>query len=397
VRQASFFVIRSPLLEGTRTEPVEDLARTPIVREALERASPSLVAALDGRRRSRVNVWPSITRYVERMRGRSTPFSLMSGYAVGATGGPTTEIRFVPRPMYRRIVRVDVDAIARAVTKRATSAPHATLWVVPRGISRLPDVLRVASRSEDGDQVRLTDVDRSEALDLVLQTADRPVPLSAIVDALVPLAPGGRPEAERFALTLIREHLLVPASTPPVLIDDEIEPLLQLGGEEEGMARNARALRDTPLGEPVRLDPLAALGNPGDEDAGATHLIFDLVKPTEKALLGDDVLAAARLLLRAMPRMTLARAVDPRLEDFSRRFRERYEGREMPLVEAVDPRRGLGFPLTVPPSAGRPDTRIYPSGPSGCTSAPAGTTRRLTSGRAISWSRCAGRSRSPSR
>jgi thiopeptide-type bacteriocin biosynthesis protein len=355
MRPAPFFVVRSPLLEGAGTAAsIEAVVRAPIVHEALERASPSLVAALDGKRQSRVDVWPSVTRYVARMRGRCTPFSLMSGYALGTTGGPTTEVRFVPRPMYRRVVRVDGDAVGRAVARRAGAEPHETQWVAPRDLLLLGDVLRVASRSEDGQQIRLTDVDRSEALDRALRAAERPATLAAIVDAVAPLAAGGHREAEAYVATLVRERLLVPAGSPPVLIDDELEPLARLGGDEERFARLARAVRSTAIGEPFSLDPLEGLDavRPSGGD-----LIVDLVKPTEKSSLGDDVLGAVRRLLRVLPRMTVPVEPDPRLVEFRRRFFARYEGREVPLVEAVDPRRGLGFPLLTDarPGQGPPD------------------------------------------
>jgi thiopeptide-type bacteriocin biosynthesis protein len=352
MRPASFFVVRSPLLEGSgdgAARPIEQLVRSPIVREALERASRSLSEALDGKRQSRVDVWPSVTRYVERMRERCTPFSLMAGYAWGATGGATTEVRFVARERYRRIVRVDVNSVVRAVSDKAHAAPHDAQWVAPRALARFGDVIKVAMR--DGEAVRLVDVDRSEALERALEAAQRPVPLAAVVDAVAPFAPGGRAEAERFVSSLIDERLLVPAATPPVLVASELEALERLGGDDARLAGRMRAVRSTALGEAVQLDTPATV-----------ELIFDLVKPTEKATLGEDVLGALRTVLRALPRMTPGRPANPRLDDFRRRFAARYEGREVPLVEAADPRRGLGFPLEPPspaPTQGGGDLREW--------------------------------------
>jgi thiopeptide-type bacteriocin biosynthesis protein len=341
MRPADFFVVRSPLLEGDGRQAPAELVRDPIVREALERATPSLLDALDGKRPSRGDVWPSITRYLERMRGRCTPFSLMSGYACGTTGGARTRVSLVPRGDYVRVARLDVDAVGRVVAGHARAHEADTLWVAARGVARFPDILRVTSRLKDGDEVRLLDVARSSALDCVLAAASKPTSFAALVAALGSFS-DDRAQAEEFVRTVIGERLIVPAGAPPVLLRDELAPLSALGGEAAELAHGARRVRATRLGDP----PARELSG---QDGGieAKDRIFDLVKPTEVAELGDEVLSAVREVLAVLPRLTPPAPVDPRLEDFARRFSSTFEGREVPLLGAVDPRRGFGFPLSV--------------------------------------------------
>src|SRR3984957_19092676 len=105
LESAGFFVLRTPLLAAYvhTGQPPEVALVDPFVREAVGQASPSLLKAATEPGRDPEAARPAIERYLERMRARATPFSLMGGYSHGPVGGDTTELRLCARERATRI------------------------------------------------------------------------------------------------------------------------------------------------------------------------------------------------------------------------------------------------------------------------------------------------------
>jgi lantibiotic biosynthesis protein len=76
----------------------------------------------------------------------------------------------------------------------------------------------------------------------------------------------------------------------------------------------------------------------------------DLVKPAPKATLGPAVVEALSQAAQLLYRLQ-SRAQEDALSRFRTRFTERYEEREVPLVEALDEESGIGFDPSTAPSA----------------------------------------------
>ncbi|HEX8953586.1 MAG TPA: lantibiotic dehydratase, partial [Polyangia bacterium] len=99
------------------------LVARPEVREALFIASPSLdesidlwIAAPESERGLKAE--RSLLRYFARMCGRSTPFGLFAGCALGRVDGGATRLELAARTHYRRHTRLDMDylfALAEAL------------------------------------------------------------------------------------------------------------------------------------------------------------------------------------------------------------------------------------------------------------------------------------------
>lgn len=338
MRFAPFFVLRTPLLEAR--EEVEELAATlaqPEVREAIRWASPSLAETLAGERAGRRETLLSAARYVARMRGRPTPFATLAGYSWGKVHGAETSLELSDRAAYRRIARLDVEAVHRLVAHEANLAPDSARWIVRGDLLHFPDTIRVVQRAADGETVKTFDVERTPPLQALLAVAQIAAPFDDLVAAVLPSA-RNPDHARRFVLSVIENGLLVSALIPSVLVDDELVPLDALPATRD-LAVALRGLRDRPLlPEGELAERVGALGlDPRD-------LIIDMVKPTATATLGRDVMRPLQSVIDVLWQ-TRAPARDLRLNTFADRFRERYGTREVPLVEALDPRRGLDFPF----------------------------------------------------
>ncbi|AKV03792.1 Lanthionine biosynthesis protein LanB [Labilithrix luteola] len=363
LRWADFCVVRSALLpvefelaaNGTPlAEASKKLLSDALVRRALRTASPSILAAHDDPKRATASAHNALVRYVERMRGRATPFALLAGYSVVRADAPEARgVRLVPREQYRHRVRLDLDAVGAIVRDDAIARFAEVRWKAKRDVIRFRDVIRVVKRNPD-ESLSYDDVARTPALDAVLSCAHEP----RTVTELVATIPGSHPEASKHAFVkrIIEAEILVPEHFPALLTHDERRPLTSIRKAGD-LLEASTTIRDTALGDVVDdklLRVEQALGKVLPAEMGS-RLIHDLVKPIE----GSGLLrAGADAELRKVASLLSSlewRGRDSRIDDFHAYFSQRYENREMRLVDVLDEDRGYNFPEE--PTA-TPDPRV---------------------------------------
>jgi thiopeptide-type bacteriocin biosynthesis protein len=343
-----FFVLRTPLLPATSTTSVGDdldLARhDPIIGEALRRASASIAAALDSKtpQRDPAAMEGAVRRYLARMKHRPTPFGLMAGYAFGKTSeGETQKLVLGNRADYVRHLRLDNDAVATIVG----AAERVEEWVARSDLLFYPDMVRCTQRTGSGE-VTYVDVARTKALDALILAARTPSTIDTLATSLEEFGSG---EAIRgFIAGVIDARLLVPSVHPALNASDELAPLRRLGSCSR-IVTLATSIRDRPLSVSVaaeegELD--GALRAVGASVKGA--IITDVSKPLVSGTLGRDLLVEIRRVVKVLQR-TVPPKQDTRFKAFKERFLQRYEMREVPLVEALDAARGYDFPVQPPP------------------------------------------------
>lgn len=398
---ADFFVLRTPLLPfATLTEwadlerpalardrPAEAYAEAyardvevlrarlrtiiarPEVREALFIASPSLDASvtawLAGGRgdANDAQVERAVARYLARMAGRATPFGLFAGCSLGAMA-TTTELAIAGATAYRRHTRLDSDYLALLVDAihRVPEARRAARLRPNSSLYRAASRLRYAEASVvDGERVyHLVAVEPTPYLEATLARAHDGAAFSELAAALVD-DEVTHDDAEAFVAELVDSQLLVPELAAPVTGREPIHELVdQLAGAIE--TRPIADALDTARRAMARLDgePLG-LGSAGYRDVAgglaalpvapepARTFQVDLTKPAPHATLGAEVVGE---LVRGVE--LLRRISSPRpsaLARFRDAFVERYDGRELPLAEALDDDIGIGFDRGGAPSS----------------------------------------------
>lgn len=345
---------------GVLRDHLRALFDRPALRDALFVASPELHRAAApflagetgaGERR----VVRSLARYLARAATRPTPFGLFAGCSVLPIGAATS-LRTEGAASYRRHSRLDMDYVAqlaravgndpaarRAVPLRANTSLHAAAgrihYVETVYLERLRRYLLVA-------------VDPAQALGATLERArtgaDFRVLADALVDDEVSLA-----EAEEYVEELLDAQVLVPGIEPAItgreaaaVLADDLAAANVCEPVAAALAQTLARLRTLDAeGVGARVDgyaraaePLAGL--PVQVDRARLYQV-DLFKPAAaSASLGADVVAeiarGAELLARIVPQ------ADP-LDDFVERFMERYERREVPLLEALDEEVGIAL------------------------------------------------------
>lgn len=402
-RPAPFFVLRAPLLpfdeleawaEGLAApaaagdperleealahdrallrERLRRLVERPEVREAVFVASPDLEESLDvwlrdpsGERGEKVEL--ALVRYLERMAGRATPFGLFAGCAVGELG-ERTRLATAPRGERGRHTRLDMDYLCGLVDALAAdpelrpSLRHFPNTSIYRAAGRLR---YVESRLEKGVRSHhLVAVDGSEYLEAALERARAGARPAEVADAILELDPEiEREDAAAFVEELIDSQLLVSELEPPVTGGEALDAVLArlrehpaAAGAVERLEEVRARLRELDAcppspGSPRRYREVAeALGSLPAKVELPRLLQVDMTRPGGGATLGADVLAEVTRGIELLHRVTPPNW-DDRLAAFRTAFQARYEGREVPLVEALDEEIGIGFEASSAPGA----------------------------------------------
>ena len=398
---SGFFVLRTPLLpfqelegwsqglEAARLPPDAELApalardrallrsrlqalvRRPEVREALFVASPGFCEHLGHWERQPESergekLERSLLRYLTRMVGRPTPFGLFAGYSVGALG-EHTRLRLGEGASYQRHTRLDMDyacllaeAFSRAPELRA-HIPHRPSTSLYRASGRLRYAEgRLQARTR---AYHLVVVEPSEYLDAVLARARDGARPEELARALQEMDPDiAHEEALAYIDELIDSQILVSELTPPVTGAEALPELISqlhrlpaarpfaetlgavqsslehldrsgLGASSERYLEVARMLGKLPA--PVELPRLFQV---------------DMAKPAPEAVLGQEVLRELERGVRVLHRITPTPPQDA-LDAFREAFLKRYEGREVPLLEALDEESGVPFMPSHAPGA----------------------------------------------
>jgi thiopeptide-type bacteriocin biosynthesis protein len=349
------------------------LAERPEVLEAVFLASPSLYeslalwrAAPDSKKGMRAE--RALVRYIYRMAARATPFGLFSGCSLGpvALGGESegtsaTRLAVAPRGNYERHTRLDMDYLFALCEdlSRDPALREELLYRPNTSLYRAAGRLRYAEARLD-KKVRshhLVAVEENEYLAEALRCASQGARIRDLVTALVELDPDGEvtpEEAREFVGELIDSQVLVSDLSTPVTGPEAIHDLIDQMGRLPATRETAERL--------VRVrDALAALdaGGPGAPPARYQEVAdtlkelptsvelsrlfqLDMVKPAVHPLLGAAVIEEILRGIELLHRLS-AKGTQESLDKFRKDFNERYEGREVSLLEVLDEEIGIGF------------------------------------------------------
>jgi thiopeptide-type bacteriocin biosynthesis protein len=391
--QSNFFVLRSPLLpfdeflrwsEGLdATACLEDeealesalrrdrdrlrdrlraLVARPDVRDALFVASPELESGLASWERDPESqraraLERALVRYFARMAGRATPFGLFAGCSTGRIG-KRTHLLLEAAERSERHSRLDHDYLDKLLSGLLDD-PELRGRVLYRPNSSLYHAAGQVRYVEIGSEGRqrthhLVAAEPSDHLERALVLAEAGITPRALAAALASNNVSVE-EAENFVADLIESQVLLPDLAVPLTGPEPLEVLPEELERHAGARAAARSLArvrsdlaqldaDGLGAEPGRYRRIAAHleGLPAEPEAGELFQV-DLHKPAPAALLGEAVVQELLRGVEILRRMSAVRS-DAQLQSFAERFAERFERREVPLVDALDDDVGVGFP-----------------------------------------------------
>lgn len=337
----------------------------PMVREALFLASPSLEESLpfwleapDSERGQKVE--RTLVRYFARMAGRATPFGLFASTSTGRLG-ELSRLSLSERSGLRRQTRLDMDYVC-ALVARVTQQPevlHALRYTPNSSLYPLAGRLRYLE-TRQGAQKRsyhLVAVEPTPYLEATLERARGGATVAELASALVSADPDiSQEDAQGYIEALVEAQLLVPTWAPPLTGPEVVPYLIAQAPDVPALApvRERLAEVHATLGQLDRQPP----GVPPETYRGLARTLealptpvelprlfqVDAFRPAPGALLSHQVMDEVRQAIHLICRLTPRSRRDHPLDRFRERFLQRYEGRAVPLVEALDEDDGLGMP-----------------------------------------------------
>ncbi|WP_433531296.1 lantibiotic dehydratase [Micromonospora sp. CA-263727] len=347
------------------------------VAEGITAASPTLAGQVERVRaglcrdpRQLRRTVASVSRYLLRMTGRSTPFALFAGVAPAGLGAQPT-VRWGRR--HQPIIRADGAWLA-AVTTLLEGCP-ALLRRLPVVLNDLADIRedRVlvpcqrppTHQDPRGGELNLVDVSvrRTAAVAALITYARNPIVVADLIDKLRTDFPNGAASTAETAITqLVQTRVLLTALQPPMTVTDGLGHLLtqlafvdaQAIPEVADTVQALRAVADTMRhhnagasadGGVTRPSALVEQMNP--VRAGSGRPVAVDLRLDATVTLPDTLIRHARDAAAVLTRLTPYPRGMPSWQDYHAAFLERYGvGAVVPLADVVDPAIGLGLPAT---------------------------------------------------
>ena len=383
---SSFFVLRAPLLPfddflklsspatgAAEARPtgldraasrvhLRQWAERPEVKEALWLASPDLLASLPRWRDAPESAKGrklelALYRYFARMTARATPFGAFAACTV-AEIGDRTDLELGAAAASHRRTRLDMeylfnlaDAIVRdrEFRKNLRFRPNDTLHMAAGQYHHLQ------GEAHDGARLfKLVATAPLPALAATLRRAERGAAAHELAASLTQDDPHVTlADAEEFIGQLIASQVLVSELGPPVTGPEPVAHMMkQL--EQARLPRLAAALRVLDSGlrsldarglgaELTVYDRIVQSAEQLPVQFQSGRLVqVDVIRPAASAILDrkltQEILGAVRIL-----HSICGSPAASSLEQFKAEFAERYQQREVPLLEALDDEAGIGF------------------------------------------------------
>ncbi len=344
---------------GAYAAPLPTLLSTPSFQEALRLASPDLFATAARPRPAGAGgdkLERALWRYALRMSGRATPFGLFASISTGQIGA-TTQLQLAPARDARRRIQPDAVLLSNLIHRllQEPAVRAAVRYRLTPQTTHLGSKVRTIPFSlASGEPPGLIDITAKPVLLRFLDIAREGGTLDELAAALEASWPRStaakrRTYVEQLADLGVLTPDLLPSTTGPRALGQlhqSTAAIPPLAGEHRALASvlsSLDALGELPPGEGLHhYDEAARAFAEPPLLAHASHLFHgDLWRPTGALTLGPalvgELLAVARFLA------ALPASISPRLRRFRDGFLERYDGRFVPLLQALDDDYGVGF------------------------------------------------------
>ncbi len=367
------FVIRSPLLSldlykkltsGNKIdqEELKSLCKTPIIKEAIFLASPSLYFEFEKwlndelTNTKEVNrLTNSIVKYISRMSSRCTPFGIFAGCGVGCFSKENQEKLILGRTN-RRHTRLDMNYLValsqdlvqnKRIRDQLLFYPNTSLYRVGDNYRYIEYYHINSKRFHD-----IVAVDYSKYVQRVLEASERGVLLKDLVTLLID---DNIPEEESrlFIEEIVKSQLLISELEPSVSGDEFLSQILKTLrklDETEDVISILESVYDTLQ----RMD--AVMGNDIDEyiklSKSLKHIgtdfdlkfLFqtDMILNLEQNRLNHQFIEKVKKGISVLNKISQP-PQETNIKKFKEAFYERYEDREIRLSQALDTEMGIGY------------------------------------------------------
>lgn len=368
------FVLRTPLLslnyiksifsdQNVSDDDLKEICQDPKIQEAIFLASPilhtQLIKWLNNKLTNNKDIdriKESVTKYLLRMGSRCTPFGLFAGYALGKIGDEN-EIELDENDKYYGHLRLDMNylcALAIDLSKKP-EIKNQLKYYTNSSIYKSGNKLRYVEYRYINSKRNhfVIAVDNSDYLERILNLAKKGAKIDDLVELLIDHEITFD-EAKFFIEELIESQLLISDLEPSVTgeeflnqIIDTLKPLKNIESIVdflEEIENDLNEIRKQKIGTSSSaymkiVDKLSRFDTKYD-----LKYLFqtDLVISGKRLVLSSDITNDILQGIDIMNRLT-PKSVNDKIQKFKEAFYDRYEEREVPLLEALDIESGVGY------------------------------------------------------
>lgn len=359
------FLIRTPLNSFNEFNggDIDDIINDDLFQEAIYIASPTLhqelTKLLNGTaidEKTKRHIYLSLNRYFSRMSTRCTPFGLFAGCTIGKISKTTS---IIINKSVKTKTRLDMSylcALSQELLKeneirnKIKYYPNSTIFQIGNKYRYIETCNEKSKRIH-----RVSAVDYSCYLAKILESSRKGSTISNLMKLLTSRKVSAD-EAVSFIQELLASQVLVGELSPMVTGGDFLKHLIDILNKldvntEKRVILNSiqKLIYELDLRKNKSLElykVIVDLINKLEVPYENQYLFqIDTIREAKCATIGEKIIEELKAAMLFLNKATIGSSQNETLVDFQQKFVERYADREVPLMEALDPDLGLGYPV----------------------------------------------------
>ncbi len=357
------FLLRSPILpveefDKLSEDYITELIKNNLFQEAIFLASPDLYNKIErllkGELKEKQDIEKlniSLFKYLSRMSSRCTPFGTFAGCSIGKISEENC-IFFSDMSLWYKHTRLDMNylcALASDIAKHPNLGKTHKLWVNSSLYYSGKNIRYVEYKYYESTRFHeITSVPSTEYLKKILQMADGGANQEELIQSIISEEISYQ-EAADYITELIESQILVSDIEPTVTGQEFLPKIINFkttnnidSSKLVEVDKKLKELRNLPgeIGSYYYIENII-------KDIGTKYdlkFLFqsDLFKKTEKCEINEEIATSIATGIDILTKLNI-KSNDDVLSKFKERFIERYEEREVPLVNVLDIESGIGF------------------------------------------------------
>lgn len=346
----------------SQKEYFQEIIYSDFFEEAIYFASPVLYEELQKykagkvKEKDRIRIENSLLKYLARMSSRCTPFGLFSSCTTGKKGELPEVILTNQLNVHVRFDMLYLCNLSQELGKLPEVREVVKYYTNTTLYTQSTKIRYIEYRFDTEKRIyQLVEVGKSPYLQSIIHLARKGCTFTELISLLTATGEVSEQMAQSYINTIIDNQLLVSEIDPIITGSDFFEHILKVmerldtrSDYYQKLSRINHLLQK--LGTAAQAEVIDYC-NQIEAEIKQLKIPFqkkfllqvDTIRKLEKASLDNSIFTTLQNSMEFLNRIT-PRYTNNTLSNFIKCFNERYEEQEIPLLEALDPERGIGYP-----------------------------------------------------
>jgi thiopeptide-type bacteriocin biosynthesis protein len=295
----------------------------------------------------------TLIKYLTRMTTRCVPFGMFSGFNTVKIADSTTVLLTDPSERITHL-RLDMEYLQDIIyaLKKDEKIKNTVRYFSNSSIYRVNDKFKYVEYTTDTyvRKYNYAAVEYEDYLEEILKAAERGQSINQLILLILAYDPEiPEEDATEYINQLISSQLLVSEIEPNITGEDNLARIIALMQEykiDNDNVQKLQKIHELIETKAYRIDRTNQIQKLTEDIVGVKDywsiLQTDLEMTTDKGEIKSDILT--KITQQVEDLSVFAFGIDrPALTNFKSKFISRYETREVPMVEALDPEVGIGY------------------------------------------------------